>query len=150
MNKAVALCGLVLALAPGFARADTVRSEEYVAGFTGDSDGLCAEDARNPSGLNIGVVCIASTKERVKITIEDVSTLPVAGYYVFVNGAGAPLGSAVSFCGESARVSILPGTATVVVYIGGPALGPLACLVDAEESYPGIGTVGTVRASFST
>jgi hypothetical protein len=139
-------------LGPALASASThpvERRDDYVAGFAGDTDGLCAKD--NPAEVNIGVVCLSvPNRASVSIRIEDASLLPVAGYYVFVNASGAALGSAVSFCGNTTHSGNVPGTASsLIVYIGGPALGPLACLVDTDGGAPGIGTVGDVIATYS-
>lgn len=131
-------CALILSsFSPAFA-----ATESYVVGAAGDSDGLCKEDPLNPTGQNIGAVCFAPASGSRKLTITDVSTAPVGGYYVAVDSAGDPIGGAVSFCGQSGSFSLPSGTKQLVVYIGGPALGPLACI---EEGYPGIGTNGSVK-----
>lgn len=121
----------------------TTKNEAYVAGPAGDADGLCRTDPLNPSGLNIGAVCFPVTSAGSGvITITDASTAPVGGYVVAVNSAGAAIGSAVEFCGVSPTFGYSGSAKKIVVYIGGAALGPLACI---DAGYPGIGTNGNVK-----
>ena len=126
-----------------------VREEPYIAGPVGDAEGLCAEDPLNPTGQNIGVVCITPARTRVSIAIIDATTLPIGGNYVFTDSSGAAIGGAIAFCGSISSKAVPSGAAKLVVYIAGPTWGPLACIVDNEDGYPGIGTNGTVRATFT-
>jgi len=145
----VPIVSLLLGVIPA-AQADTVqRTEEYVAGFAGDTDGLCAEDPLNASGLNIGAVCFNAQKDKVRLQISDVTALPIGGAYVFLDSDGAAVGGAIGFCGSTPNAPIPARAKTLIVYIGGPAYGPSVCLLDGPGDQLGIGTAGEVRATFT-
>lgn len=140
MRKLLPVLALIAVAAYPMASNAAPKSEDYIAGAAGDTDGLCRLD--NPAGVNIGAVCFTGVSGTGRLVITDASMMPVAGYYVAVDRNGAAIGSAASFCGSSGSFGIPSGTSRLVVYIGGPALGPLACI---EEGWSGIGTNGTVK-----
>jgi hypothetical protein len=148
MRRSVSvLAAAVLALAIPLASGAATKTENYVLGPVGDTDGLCRLDPLNPTGLNIGTVCFAGLSgTRARLVIEDATGIPVAGNYVFVTSAGDAIGGAVEFCEQIATVAIPSGAARLVVYIAGPAFGPLACI---DTGSPGIGTNGLVRLTTS-
>src|SRR5687768_3772075 len=116
------LAAAILTLAIPFSASAAVKTENYVLGPVGDTDGLCRIDPLNPTGLNIGTVCFTGLSgTRARIQIADLTEAPVGGNYVFLNSAGAAIGSAVAFCGQISSAGIPSNAAKLVVYIAGPA-----------------------------
>lgn len=153
MRRVVAVLLALSALLP-LARADasshqTVKREDYVAGAAGDTDGLCRLDPANPSGLNIGTVCFVPARDRVVIAIDDATQMTVNGYYVFLDASGSPVMGPSPFCGRSPILYFPRSARNLTVYIGGPLLGPQNCMLDGTGDGTGIGTNGTVVATFS-
>ncbi len=136
-----------------------IQARDYIAGFVGDTDVyLCNDDPANPTGAGIGAVCFEPQRKQVSMVIEDVTQETVAGFIVFLTEECDAVGSAtdgcgssgvIRFCGESPTTIIPQGTAQILVYIGGPALGSLECLVAGPQDSFGVGTVGTVTATFT-
>ena len=134
--------------------APTTQEEPYVAGTHAFTYGFCATSPDNPTGSNIGAVCFEKTTgSRVDLTIVDQSGLPVGAVAVYIDLAGDPHGPideqgsrGWKICGAG-RIPTVPDWYRLEVYVGDPLLGPVACATEGVEAV-GIGTTGTVRATF--
>lgn len=137
---------VAVTMSPATARqtnGSATQSREYI-GVTGywHSINLCEDwPGGNP---NIGVACFDRTPGRfVKITIEDVSGLPVAGGVVFLVDGSWSYGPRI--CGESVMIPVEPNWERMYVFIAGPAEAAYGCLAGA-----GPGTKGVVTATFTS
>lgn len=150
MRRLIALWLAALALAvPAPARADTTRTETYVAGFAGDADGPCRTDPTNPTGVNIGSVCFGNLGGFRSVYVDVNDQAPwLVGYWIgFLRPDRSSMGGTFGCKATPEYRAIPPGAATLLVYITGPVLGPLECL---GRSSPGVGTVGSVVATLRT
>ncbi|MEO7803914.1 MAG: zinc-dependent metalloprotease family protein [Actinomycetota bacterium] len=142
MRLKLVLAGLLaILLLPMAANAQT-RSETqpYVLGL----DFLLAS-CEEPVG-NVGGACFALAGDEVKASIvisEDLGH-KVGGVWDFRDAGGNSLGANL-FCDSVSNLTVPANSTRLLVFVNGPALGPIDCL---SKGSPGAGTTGTITATY--
>jgi hypothetical protein len=147
--RKILLAALAVLMAAGGAQADTRSETKLYTQFAGDALVLQC-DASDPDLGGLGGACfdVIGDETSIQITIDDVSGLPVGGYWDFSDAPGLDGNSLAngSFCGSTAELPIPEGALLLAVYVDA-ALGPVDCL----GTSPGVGVRGeiTVTSTFA-
>lgn len=139
----VAASLLVVAVPVGARAEQRMESKPYYVG----ADALLTE-CELGTGLESGLfgACfdLVGDETSAAIEINDLTGLPVGGAYAFRTASGG-ITSLGLFCSTIEDVVVPEGSADLVVYVTGPALGALNCVGGGTF---GTGTTGTIDVTF--
>ncbi|MFP5225754.1 MAG: hypothetical protein ACLGH3_09440 [Actinomycetota bacterium] len=140
--RRILLAAMAVLMAMGSAQADTRTETKLYTQLAGDAIVLQC-DASDPDLGGLGGACfdLIGDETSVQITIEDVSGLPVGGYWDLSDAIGLDGNSLAngSFCGSTADIEVPDGAFSLAVYVDA-ALGPIDCL----GTSPGVGLQGEI------
>lgn len=127
----------VFAVAP----AASAVSGDYIAAG-GDLVVSCHAEAELGACVGGQIFDVPSGSSSVDVAIEDDNVASTGGFYQFVNETGG-VEDFGGFCGSTSAA--VPSSAVTLEVFVDTGFGPLDC----PESPPGIGTTGTIFASWS-
>lgn len=109
------------------------------------SDPTLPDEVRDDQRIGGACFDLQGDEIEASIVVDDVTGLPIGSAYSFESASGNAIGGLNLFC-ESTTAQVPAGAARLNVYVAGPIVSPIVCLL--EERLGGTGTTGNITVTY--